>query len=653
MDSYSIGLSGLGAAQSSLDIIGNNIANAASENYHRQQVNLSPSYMKQIGSTINGGGVDFDKVTRQIDIFLEQEILRQQSSLEQVSRELMTLGTVETAFGEFSGGSSLSTSIDDFFTALDELSAHPQDKIYQNQLLSAADILTARFRSLGNAFSDRKRQVIYEAENTVEEINTLLGQIAELNGEIERIESGEGQNNNLLDKRDGCISKLSELINVQTVSLDDGVVNVYAGGIPAVTGASVTELEVGLTEANTLGISVSGGYNYVTEVGGGRLEGLLKLYNEHLSEIIDGLDNLAESLIGQFNQYHVQGVGSSGSFTELTGWEMISEDVSAFDTPVTDGSFYIRVIDGSTGSVSRHQITVDSSSDTLSSIASDISAIDGLSASVASSHLIIQAEPDYEFDFIPAVLPEPTNSSLTGGTPPSISVSGNYTDSSNQTFTFTVSGSGSVGNGTLGIEVRNGAGELVKTLNVGSGYAAGDELSISNGINVSVSMGDLNDGDSFEVEAFANTDTSGFLSAVGLNTFFSGTSSRNINICSDISSSPGRIAVSLGSEMTDNNNALRLVGLQEESMSSLDSVTLKDYYLQIVSDLGQKISVAKMREENSQVLVQNLKSQRSERSGVDINEEAANMLIFEQMFQGMSRYMIAVRDSMRSLMELV
>jgi hypothetical protein len=75
-----------------------------------------------------------------------------------------------------------------------------------------------------------------------------------------------------------------------------------------------------------------------------------------------------------------------------------------------------------------------------------------------------------------------------------------------------------------------------------AGYAAGDVVELNSGIRISVGMGQLNDGDSFEVEAFATTDTSGFLAAAGMNAFFSGSSASEMRVSSDIIDAPDRIA---------------------------------------------------------------------------------------------------------------
>jgi flagellar hook-associated protein 1 FlgK len=655
VDSYSIGLSGLSAAKKALDIIGNNIANAATDGYHRQRIELTPAYVSQVGSLLLGGGVNVTGVTRMIDSLLEQEILRQQSSLGQVSQELATLRIVENAFGELSTSGGLSEAIDEFFNALQDLSAHPTELIWQSQAVTAAETMASQFRTLGEFLTSLETQITLEAENTVEQINLLISQIAKLNDNIERMEITGGQANNLRDQRDQCITELSELICVETQARDFGVVDVSAAGIPVVTGCSANELEVGLNEDGGLGITIVGAYNYSTDVQGGRLGGLLSLKTDTLAEIGNNLDDLASAIIQQINQYHVQGVGSEGSFTTLTGWAMASEDLADFDPPVTDGKIYIRVTNTSTGAITRNEIDIDASTDSLTTIATAISAITGLSASVASSRLSIWADANYKFDFLPAVLPAPTASTLTGGTPPTISVSGIYTGTVNDTIKFTVSGAGSVGNGSLQLEVRDGGGvgDVIATVNIGDGYAAGDLLDVGNGIKISVSTGDFGAGDNFDADVFADTDTSGVLAAVGINTLLSGNSAKDIAVCSDISNSPARIATALGADMTDNANALRLVGLKDQALSGLNAMTAQEFYRRLVTDIGQQFYVKQMREDNIEVIIQNLVNQQSEISGVDINDEAAQMLVFEQMFQAMAKYLSTVQSTISSIMEIV
>ena len=654
MDSFGIGISGLNAAQRAFDIIGNNIANAATDGYHRQRLNLTPAYSSQIGPVILGGGVDIAGITRTIDDFLEKEIIRQQSSLEQVSQELAMMRTVENSFGELSGGGGLSTTLDDFFNALQDLSAHPAETIWQNQAVTSAQTMAAKFKTLGQFLTTLESQISLEAENVVNQINALTGKIAELNHNINKQEISSGQAYNLRDQRDQCIAELSKLISVETESREYGVVDISTSGIPIVVSTSAFELEVGLNENLELGITVAGESNYNMDIQGGRLGALLSLKNDLIADIHNDLDNLANAIIQQINQYHVQGVGSEGSFTELTGWSMMSENLADFNPPVSDGNIYIRVTNTSTGAVTRTEVPIDTSTDSLTTIAAALTAITGLTASVYDSRLHIQADTGYKFDFLPCVLPTPTNSDFIGATsPPAISVSGTYTGTENQTFTFTVSGTGSVGNDSLQITVTDGDGNTVTTLNVGSDYPAGDRLDIGNGIKIALGIGDLADGNTFEVDAFADTDTSGVLAAAGINAFFSGSNASNIAVCSDISAAPGRIATALRDDMADNNNALRMVALRDQAVSDLDSLTPGEYYRRLITDIGQQVSVKQSHQKNVEVMVQNLASQQSEISGVNINDEAARMLIFEQMFKAMAKYLSTLQSSLSTIMEII
>jgi flagellar hook-associated protein 1 FlgK len=516
--------------------------------------------------------------------------------------------------------------------------------------------MAAQFRMLGSSLTALQGQLKLEAENVVEQVNNLSSTIAGLNDNIERLEIVGATANNLRDQRDQRIAELSKLVGVETYERDYGVVDVSVGNIPLVTGSTAVQLESGLNGAGELGIAIKGSFNYNTDIEGGKLGGILSLKNELVADAQNSLDDLAKAIINEVNQVHFQGVGSFGSFTELTGWKMSSDavaDFSAAGGPVSDGTIYIRVTDTATGEAARYAIDVDASSDTLGTIAAKISAITGLSATGDSSKLCITAQSGYTFDFLPAVLATPSSSSLTGAAPPAISVSGIYSGAVNQTFTCTVAQSGSVGNGELTIEVRDGAGDVVNTVNIGSGYAAGDKLDLADGIKIALSVGDLNAGDNFTIDVFANTDTSGLLAAVGINTLFSGKDASDIAVCDEIKETPSRIAVAAGAEKTDNANALKLSGIADKKVGDLGGLTIGDFYRGLVSDVGQDISIKQAIYNGSEVVLKDLNTQQSSVSGVDINDEAAQMLMYEQMFTAMSKYLNTVHSMLMSMMEMM
>ncbi|HNS20141.1 MAG TPA: flagellar hook-associated protein FlgK [Sedimentisphaerales bacterium] len=656
MANYTIGLTGLTAATTALEVIGNNIANASTEGYHRQRVELTTASGGSTGADVVGAGVDVAGVTRLVNTLLEAEILRQKSSYAEINQELSVMTSVETTFGEFAEGGGLNATIDKFFSALEGLAAHPLESVYRSDVVSAAEVMSSEFQRLGNSIEDLQTQIVMEAQTVGDSVNSLIAQIAELNGQIQNAEVSGAQANNLRDQRDQLITKLGQYVSVNTQSRDYGVVDVSIAGLPVVTGTVTLGIYVGVNDDGTLGVFAEGSRGRHLNIKGGELGGLLALKNDLLDDVAGNLDTLAKAIIDAVNQYQVQGLGADGSFTELTGWGVGDGDLSSLDTPVTDGAFYVRVTNKETGEIERYEIEVNVSGsppDTVESIAAKINALAGVSASVISAQLHIVSDQGYVFDFLPAVLPEPTTTNFTAASPATVSVAGVYEGNENQTLTFTVAGSGSVGNGTMRLDVTDEDGNLVSTLNIGAGYAAGNALSLGNGITVAVSMGQFNAGDNFEVDVFATTDTSGFLAAAGMNTFFSGASASEMQVCSEIIRSAGRVATAYGSDLTDNTAALRLAGVQDEAVDSLDGMTANEFYQRLVTDVGQRVALLESRQENVEAMLQNLENQRDEISGVDVNDEAAELMIFEKMFQAMAKYLATLQNTMDILMNMV
>ncbi|MCU0914469.1 MAG: flagellar hook-associated protein FlgK [Planctomycetes bacterium] len=650
MASFSTGLSGLSAAQAALDVIGNNVANAGTEGYHRQRIELAPATCGQTGN-----GVDVVGVTRMIDTLLESEIARQEAEYGQVSQELSLLSTVETTLGEFAAGSGLNATIDAFFDSLRRLAANPLERVLRNEVISAAQVLANDLRRFGSSLESLEDQVVQEAGNTLDSINTLTSQIAELNGKIQTTEIGQGQANNLRDQRDRLITGLTRLIGVETVPRDNGIVDVSIGGVPVVTGSIILPLTVGLQEDGMLAVSPGGAQGDLA-VEGGRMGALLALKNELLAGVQADLDTLARTIAEEVNRNHVQGLGLTGSFRELSGCAIGAANVAAMGAGVTDGTFQVRVTDTATGAVQRHAVNVQVSGaapDTPASIAAALDAINGLNASITAGRLYIVADPGYTFDFLPALLPEPTQQTFTAASPPTVAVSGLFNGGENDVLTFTATGNGSVANGTLQLAVTDSQGDVVGMVNVGAGYAAGDVITLNNGLRIAVSTGDLNAGDRFEVEAFATTDTSGFLAAAGMNTFFSGARASDIRVNNELFDTPDRLATALDASLTDNACVLRLAALRETALASLAGMTPGEYYQRTVTGVAQEVALRQARQENVGAMLQSLQQQRGSLSDVNINDEAAQLLIFQQMFQAAAKYLSSLQMSMTTLMEMV
>ena len=653
MDGHSIAISGLGVAQKALQVIGNNIANASTEGYHRQEAVIVPVTGDAYASLPVGRGAEITCIRRAGDMLLEGEIWRQRPELGQADQELTTLEALESVLGDLTTG-GLAAAISDFFSALDELASEPDSAAFREQVVAAASGLASQFRVLGSSLDELDTHIVNEARALGQEINDLAGRIAELNSLIQDLHSREASDSNLLDQRDQAVSELADIGDIQVVQAEDGSYNVYLWGTPVVLKGHQTEIEVDYTESGLIGISVEGAMHYDPSVRGGRLGGLLALCNDLLPGVKDDLDTLAMEIIGRINRYHVEGTGAAGSFTELSGWPLAAGPVGEWTMPVSAGDIRFRVVDTATGDVACHTVTLaDPSTDTMADVAAALDAASAhVTVSVVDGQFHIVAESGYTFDFMPVVPPDPATSTLTGIASPTLS--GVYGGETNQTLTATVVGTGEVGLTVgLAIEVRDEGGTLLRTLNVGEGYAAGDPLMLADGIDLAFSRGTLNDGEAFTVEAVARSDTTGFLAAAGINTMFSGTSSETMAVMDRLLASSSCLATSLGTAGLDNLNVRRMAGTGEEPIADLNDDLPADAFRSIVSDVGNKVALRQARRDALQSLLEELGRQRDEISGVDVNEEAATLLVLERMFQGMAKYLGAVDRAHQTLMELI
>ena len=636
-----------------IELVSTNIANAATEGYHRQEAIIRPVILKSFGG-VGIGGAEVGEVRRSINNLLELEITRQQGNYSQASEELDVLRTIEAAFGEV-GTNGLAIAIDRFFGSLTELAADPGNEAMRLQVVWAGDAVAGELRNLGRFLTEVENQVQRQAEGYIEDFNNLTAEIDDLTDEMAALVVRGGTSNILRDRRDQAVRELSKLGNIQIDGLTDDSVEslrVSAWGTPVVTRSAVMQLEVDVTSDGKLGVGAKDSGVWQTTARGGAIGAMLELKNNVLSSIRSNLDTLADQVISAINNVHIQGVGAGGSFSELTGVTVSDQAFSQWDPPVVAGSFYVRMTNTSTGAVTRTKIDVDLA-DTITDVDGLLDAVTGLSASVVNSALKIEADAGYKFDFIPALLSDPYTSAITGAAAPTIS--GIYTGATNQIYTCKVVGAGKVGvEASLAMEVRDGANQLVKTLNIGQGYAAGDPLDIGAGMTVALSAGQLNNDDQFTIQALADTDTSGFLNAAGINTFFSGTSASNIFVRTDIMADPGRrFAVSTGAAMTDSVSIERMIAAGENSNVALGNVSIPDYFRNIVTGVGQAVVVREARTAGLENVMTQLNSQRDEISGVDLNEETAKLISLERMYQGMARVIAAQDKALGVLMELL
>lgn len=310
---FSLGTKAMTASYAALATTGHNIANANVVGYSRQQAELATANGQFTGAGFFGKGVDVTTVTRAHDAFLTREAATANSLAAMDASRLGMLNQLETAFP--TGEQGVGYAAGQFLNSMVDLTTHPQDAATRQVVLARASDVAQRFAAAGSQLDNLQLSVREDLKANVAEINQLAQSVAELNQRIASV-LGMGQTpNDLLDQRDQAIAKLASKLQISTVPADDGSLTVFvAGGQRLVLGTQVQKLTVEVDPADAtraaLGISENGFVRLLpdSELGGGAVAGLLRFQNTDLVDARTQLGQMAAALAGKVNEQQSLGL---------------------------------------------------------------------------------------------------------------------------------------------------------------------------------------------------------------------------------------------------------------------------------------------------------------------------------------------------------
>ena len=318
MSILSIGTRALQANQIALQTAGNNIANVNTPGYSRQTVVLQTVEGQFTGSGYIGKGVDVQTIQRNFSAFLTRQSTLATSTQSADTARADKLKQLE---GLFAGGpSGLGASINDMLNAFSDVASAPTDLTARTVALTRVDETAARMRSASQQLEDLQTGVSQELSQKVSNINSLAQSIANVNGEIARA-TGSGQPpNDLLDRRDQLVRDLNQYVQTTSIPADDGTVGIFIGGSQAlVLGTTVSPVSLvqdfgGLTN-NKLAINRNGISILMDEntLGGGEVSGLLRFQNTDLVEGRNLLGRLTMAISTEMNTQHALGLDLDGN----------------------------------------------------------------------------------------------------------------------------------------------------------------------------------------------------------------------------------------------------------------------------------------------------------------------------------------------------
>ena len=347
-------MSGLSAAQAALNTASNNISSYNVAGYTRQT-----TIMAQANSTLGAGGwvgngVYVSGVQREYDSFITNQLRAAQNQSSGLTTRYEQMSKIDNLLS--SKTSSISTSMQGFFTSLQTLVSNAEDPAARQALIGKAEGLVNQFRTTDQYLRDQDKQVNTAIKASVDQINNYSKQIANLNDQISRMTGvGAGASpNDLLDQRDQLVSELNQIVGVEVSVQDGGTYNVtMANGYSLVQGSNARQLAAVPSSDDPSRTTVA----YVDVVAGevaipeklittGSLGGLLTFRSQELDQTRNTLGQLALAFADAFNTQHKEGFDANGdpgkNFFDIGGPAVLSNTTNkgtgALDVKITDSS---------------------------------------------------------------------------------------------------------------------------------------------------------------------------------------------------------------------------------------------------------------------------------------------------------------------------
>jgi flagellar hook-associated protein 1 FlgK len=319
-DILNIGTSALSAFKRSLTTTGHNIANSETEGYSRQRVNLGTRIPELTGAGYVGSGVRVTEIQRLYDDYLATQMRTSQSTTSQLQSYYEYASVIDGLVADSSIG--LDPAVQDFFNALHVLSDDPSSIPSRQVVLSEAQSLVDRFHDLTSQFNSIRNQLNGQLDDVVTEVSTLAESIAEVNQAIVEALGASGGEipNDLMDQREVLLNHLSEKVSISVVPQANGAWNVFVGrGQALVIDSTAATLSTAQdpNDINARDILFSGisGSQVITDfISGGELGGILSFQEEMLNPVQNQLGLVAIGISDRINSQHRLGLDLDGLF---------------------------------------------------------------------------------------------------------------------------------------------------------------------------------------------------------------------------------------------------------------------------------------------------------------------------------------------------
>lgn len=643
-DALGTGISGLLMAQRNISVVSHNVTNVNQDGYSRQRTDMltnSPSYT---GAGYVGNGGSVVNTYRAYDTFLQRQLVTNTSSSDYYSAYYNYALQMDNLLADPNAG--LSPALESFFDANQGVSNDPTSVPAREVLLTDAESMVHRFSVIYDRMDALRESVNLEMSNIVPEVNSIAAEISSLNRYIAG-SPGRANGilpNDLLDRRDQLIVDISKYVEVQTLEQSNGSLNVYVGNGQALVNdfdSYALTLEVNNYDTSVYEIgyktSSSTSVNVSNLINGGRLGALLDLRGDIIDPIQNSLGRIAYSLADTYNTQHRLGmdlnsslgqdffsIGPSEVFPALDNAGAASITATITDTNLLTDSDYRLMFDG------------------------------------ANYNLMRMDDKTIEGPIAPGALPYTTAAGFEINNIAGAPVAGD-------TFLIRPTRAGArtldmIIDNTSEIAAATPVRAEIDLNNIGSGTATMAGVFDTTGLEFTTTAQTLtpeiavvfdplvpNQYDVLQVNPPGPNLVTGavYNPTTGLNVVADNGLGFGYEV--HVAGSPGlgdRFDISYNLQgVSDNGNMLELAGLQSIKNMQGNTATYNDSYSAIITQVGTRTHQADIAMRAQEALLRQSQDARESVSGVNLDEEAANLMRFQQAYQAAAQ-IISSADEM-------
>lgn len=648
-DLMNIAVSSLVSQKTALGTVGHNIANVNTAGYSRQDVQFGTNPADQFGGQFFGTGMSVTGIRRIANEFVTEQMRRDTQNNSSFSAYYEYAVRVDTLLGD--DATAITPTLLNFFDAVSDVSNDPASVPARQVLVSEGEALANRFNSVYSQVALQNDTLNADLESTTSEITAIASQIAGLNNSIQTSGAlgGVGGNpNDLLDERDEKLRELSELVGISVISNPDGTVNVTMGtGQALVVGVEAFRLSAGSTLSGVTRheISLSSGSNTVLigeGLSGGRLGGLLDVREQLIDPVFNEVGRMGMAIADTFNTQHQLGVDLNGNlgrqfFSDINApsTQMSRVSVSSNNTGTT--SISITVDDTSVLGVDNYELRYSASTGnyTLRETTNN-TVVSTIAAPAATPATVALAGEGFSVNFLSGT---PADGDLYLITPTRFGASA---------ISAEISDTGEI---AAGLPVK------ATSLFTNTGSTKVDAVQVTDVTTPDFTTTPLQLSPPYEVrfvtatsyEIYDVTNTAAPVLVTPAPVAFIPDQANNV--IANAGLTPGYEVVVNGSPavgdvvsiaynangLGDNRNALLLADLQAAKTMAGATTSFQGAYAQTVGGVGTRTRDSLIGQEASESVLRQTVAQREAVSGVNLDEEASDLLKFQQAYEASAR----------------